>query len=139
MEFKSDRNTISYSIITTTGLSSSPTFFKAATSAGISVSPALSSNQETTSSEGRMAANSPEAETDTGCKGRIVGYLVIERRNPDGSVRLPVKGIISILFVVIDIRHKTEKDHIFVFHELCRVDSIFLILETLVVRPTVDT
>ena len=75
-------NTISYSIITTTGLSSSPTFFKAATSAEISVSPVLSSNQETTSSEGRMAANSPEAETDTGCKGRkpFVSSVILSSR-----------------------------------------------------------
>ena len=53
-------------MIATTGLSSSPTFFKAATPDGISVLPALSSNQDTTSSEGRMAANSPEEETDIG-------------------------------------------------------------------------
>ena len=52
------------------------------TSAGISVSPALSSNQETTSSEGRMAANSPEAETDTGCKGRkpFVSSVILSSR-----------------------------------------------------------
>ncbi len=44
---------LSYSIITTTGLSSSLTFFKAATSAGIPVLPACSSNQATTSSAGK--------------------------------------------------------------------------------------
>lgn len=61
---------LSYSIITTTGLSSSLTFFKAATSAGIPVLPVCSSNQATTSSAGSMSAYSPSGETNNGCNGR---------------------------------------------------------------------
>ena len=62
--------TLSYSIITTTGLSSSLTFFKAATSAGIPVLPVCSSNQATSSSGGSMSAYSPSDVRNIGWNGR---------------------------------------------------------------------